>query len=38
MSIDFAEKLTFQNCTLTPAKEHTLKHSKDIIWNGKPLE
>ena len=38
MSIEYAEKLTFQNCTLTPVKEHTIKHSKDLIWNGSPLE
>ena len=36
--MDYAEDITFQNCTLTPAKEHTLKHTKNIIWNGKPLE
>jgi len=38
MTIDYAEKLTFQNCVMTPAKEHTIKHSKDLIWNGSPLE
>ena len=38
MSIDFAEDLTFQNCVITPNKEHTIKHSKNLIWNGKPME
>jgi hypothetical protein len=27
MSIDYAEKITFQNCTITPQKENTIKHS-----------
>ena len=38
MSIDYAEKLTFKNCTMSPQKENVIKHSKDIIWNGKELE
>ncbi len=38
IKMDYAEDITFQNCTLTPAKEHTLKHTKNIIWNGSPLE
>ncbi len=38
IKMDYAEDITFQNCTLTPAKEHTLKHTKNIIWNGKPIE
>ena len=38
MSIDYAEKLIFRNCVMTPQKEHTIKHSKDLQWNGKPLE
>ena len=38
MSIDYAEKITFQNCTITPQKENTIKHSSDIKWNGKALE
>ena len=38
MSIDYAEKLTFQNCIMTPAKENSIKHSNDLIWNGAPLE
>ena len=38
MTIDFAEDITFQNCTITPQKEHTIKHSKNLKWNGKPLE
>jgi len=38
MSIDYAEKLTFKNCTVSPQKENEIKHSKDLIWNGKPLE
>lgn len=38
MSIDYAEKITFQNCTMSPQRENTIKHSSDIKWNGKPLE
>lgn len=38
MSIDYAEKLTFKNCVMTPQKENEIKHSKDIKWNGAPLE
>lgn len=38
MTIDYAEDITFQNCSMTPAKEHTIKHSKNLKWNGKPLE
>ena len=38
MSIDFAENFTFQNCVMTPMKENTIKHSKNIIWNGSPME
>lgn len=38
MSIDYAEKITFKNCVMTPQKENDIKHSKDIIWNGKTLE
>jgi polygalacturonase len=38
ISLDYAEKLTFQNCVLTPARQNVIKHSKDIIWNGSPLE
>ena len=38
MSIDNAEKITFQNCTMSPQKENTIKHSKNIIWNGTPME
>ena len=38
MTIDYAEDIIFQNCTVTPAKENTIKHSKGLIWNGSPLE
>ena len=38
MTIDFAEKVTFQNCIMTPQKENTIKHSKNLLWNGSPLE
>jgi polygalacturonase len=38
MTIDFAEKITFRNCVMTPQKEHSIKHSKELIWNGNPLE
>ena len=36
--MDYAENITFKNCTLTPMKEHTLKHTKNILFNGKDLE
>lgn len=38
MTIDYAEKLTFKNCTMSPQKENVIKHSKEIVWNGKALE
>ena len=38
MSFEFTEDITFQNCVITPAKENTIKHSKNLIMNGKPLE
>ena len=37
MTIDYAEKLTFKNCNITPAKENTIKHSKEVNFNGKDL-
>lgn len=37
MNIDYAENLTFKNCSITPAKENTIKHSKAILWNGTEL-
>ena len=38
MTIDYAEKITFQNCVITPQKENEIKHSKNLLWNGSPLE
>jgi polygalacturonase len=38
MTIDYAEKITFRNCTMTPTKENTVKRSKNILWNGSHLE
>ena len=38
MTIDYAEDITFQNCIMTPQKENTIKRSKNIIWNGTPME
>ena len=38
MTIDYAEKVTFQNCIMTPQKENTIKHSKNLLWNGSPME
>ncbi len=38
MTIDYAEKITFQNCIITPQKENEIKHSKNLLWNGSPLE
>ena len=38
MTINYAEKLTFQNSTITPAKTNTIKNSNNLLWNGKPLE
>ena len=38
MSIDNAEKITFQNCSMSPQKENIIKRSKNIIWNGTPME
>jgi polygalacturonase len=38
MTIDFAEGIQFKNCVMTPPKEHSIKHAKNILWNGQPLE
>ena len=38
MEIEYAEKLTFQNCLMTPQLTNEIKHCKDLKWNGKPLE
>ena len=38
MTIDYAEKLTFQNCTMTPQRENTIKHSSNLQWNGQKME
>ncbi|MBO6306747.1 MAG: glycoside hydrolase family 28 protein [Paludibacteraceae bacterium] len=38
IKMDYAEDITFTNCLITPAKEHTLKHTKNILFNGSPLE
>lgn len=38
MTIDYAEKVTFNACNITPAKENSIKHTKDVNFNGKPLE
>lgn len=38
MTIDYAEKITFTGCNITPTKENSVKHTKDVIFNGKPLE
>lgn len=36
--MDFAEKLTFINCSVTPTLDNKITHSKDIIYNGAHLE
>lgn len=38
MTIDYSENITFTGCLITPAKENTIKHSKNILFNGKALE
>jgi len=38
MNIDYAEKVIFQNCVMTPSKEHSIKHSKGIKWNENQME
>ena len=38
MEIEYAEKLTFQNCLMTPQLTNEIKHCKDLKWNGTPLE
>ena len=37
MTIDYAKGILFNNCTITPQKENSIKHSSDILWNGKEL-
>lgn len=36
-TMDYAEKLTFINCNITPAQENSIKHSKEIKYNGKEI-
>lgn len=38
ISMDYVENVTFNACTITPARENVLKHTKNITYNGKPLE
>lgn len=38
VSMDYAEDITFNACTITPTRENSLKHTKNIMFNGKPLE
>ena len=38
ITMDFAEDIQFKNCVMTPQKEHSIKHAKNILWNGQPLE
>ena len=38
MEIEYAEKVTFMNCIMTPQRENKIKHCKNITWNGSPLE
>ena len=38
MEIEYAEKVTFMNCVMTPQRENKIKHCKNITWNGNPLE
>ena len=38
ISMDYVENVTFNACTITPALENVLKHTKNITYNGKPLE
>lgn len=38
IEMDFVENFTFTGCSITPAMTNTVKHAKDIIYNGKPLE
>lgn len=35
--IEQADNIFFKNCSLSPAKEHSIKKSSRIIWNGKSL-
>ena len=38
MSMDYAEKITFLNCTMSPLRTNVIKHSKNLLWNGTPME
>ena len=38
ITIDYAENLTFKNCTVSPNKPNTIKRSKNLLWNGKAME
>ena len=38
MSMDYAEKITFINCTMSPLRTNVIKHSKNLLWNGVEME
>jgi len=38
MSMDYAEKITFLNCTMSPLRTNVIKHSKNLLWNGVEME
>lgn len=37
VTMDFAEDITFRNCVMTPMKEPSIKHARNIIWNNQPI-
>ena len=38
MKMDYVENVTFKNCSVSPAKENVIKRSKNIKFNGQPME
>ncbi len=37
IAMDYAEDITFKNCTISPDTKSSLKHTKNIKYNGKEL-
>jgi len=38
MKMDYVENVTFKNCSISPVKENVIKHTKNVKFNGQPME
>jgi len=37
MEVDYAENISWTNCSITPQKENSFKHTKSFLFNGKDI-